>query len=185
SNGRARITFPDTELPGSTLPRMPMPSEITRLDRSHESARAGFRSELGLRAYRPGLVVTCGSPAAPRMTEALLAAPARPQDAEVQVLHIAGAGKGDELRAATEALPDYHVVDYVNGMHRAYAVAALLVARSGAATVSEASVAGVQALYVPLAIGNGEQRLNAAGSVRAGASLMVDNADFSRATVEE
>lgn len=70
-------------------------------------------------------------------------------------------------------------------MHRAYAVADLLVARSGAATVSEASVAGVPALYVPLAIGNGEQRLNAAGSVRAGASLMVDNADFSRATVEE
>src|SRR5699024_8171235 len=68
---------------------------------------------------------------------------------------------------------------------RAYAVADLLVARSGAATVSEASVAGVPALYVPLAIGNGEQRLNAAGSVRAGASLMVDNADFSRATGEE
>jgi len=185
SNGRVGITFPDTELPGSTLVGMPMPSEITGLDRSDESARAGFRAELGLRDDRPVLVVTGGSSGAQRINEAFLDAAAGFQDAEVQVLHITGAGKGDELRAATEALPDYHVVDYVNGMHRAYAVADLLVARSGAATVSEASVAGVPALYVPLAIGNGEQRLNAAGSVRAGASLMVDNADFSRATVEE
>ena len=63
------------------------------------------------------------------------------------------------------------------------AAADLLVARSGAATVSEATVAGVPALYVPLAIGNGEQRLNASGSVSAGASLMVDNAEFSPSTV--
>src|SRR5699024_2458249 len=159
SNGRVGITFPDTDLPGSTLVGMPMPSEITGLDRRDESARAGFRAELGLRDDRPVLVVTGGSSGAQRLNEAFLDAAAGVQDAEVQVLHITGAGKGDELRAATEALPDYHVVDYVNGMHRAYAVADLLVARSGAATVSEASVAGVPALYVPLAIGNGEQRL--------------------------
>src|SRR5690625_1491313 len=72
SNGRVGITFPDTELPGSTLVGMPMPSEITGLDRSDESARAGFRAELGLRDDRPVLVVTGGSSGAQRINEAVL-----------------------------------------------------------------------------------------------------------------
>src|SRR5699024_11406075 len=127
---------------------LPMPRELAGVARRDDPARAAFRPELGLRDDRPVLVVTAGSSGAQRINEAFLDAAAGFQDAEVQVLHITGAGKGDELRAATEALPDYHVVDYVNGMHRAYAVADLLVARSGAATVSEASVAGVPALYV-------------------------------------
>ncbi|WP_209324687.1 UDP-N-acetylglucosamine--N-acetylmuramyl-(pentapeptide) pyrophosphoryl-undecaprenol N-acetylglucosamine transferase [Brevibacterium renqingii] len=185
TDGRVGITFPDTKLRGSTLVGMPMPSEITGLDRGDEAQRADFRADLGLRDDRPVLVVTGGSSGAQKINEAFLDSAARCQEKGVQVLHITGAGKGEALREATRELPDYHVVDYVDGMHRAYAVADLLVARSGAATVSEATVAGVPAVYVPLAIGNGEQRLNAAGSVRAGASLMVDNSDFSRTTVEE
>lgn len=183
--GRVGITFPDTELRNSTLVGMPMPSEITGLDRSDATQRAAFRADLGLRDDRPVLVVTGGSSGAQKINEAFLASASACQDAGVQVLHITGAGKGDALREATANLADYHVVDYVDGMHRAYGVADLLVARSGAATVSEATVAGIPAVYVPLAIGNGEQRLNAAGSVRAGASLMVDNADFTSATVTE
>src|SRR5699024_12191430 len=72
------------ELPGSTLVGMPMPSEITGLDRSDESARAGFRAELGLRDDRPVLVVTGGSSGAQRINEAFLDAAAGFQDAEVQ-----------------------------------------------------------------------------------------------------
>ncbi len=183
--GRVGITFPDTKLRNSTLVGMPMPTEITDLDRSDDAQRAGFRADLGLRDDRPVLVVTGGSSGAQKINEAFLATATACQDAGIQVLHITGAGKGDALRTVAAELPDYHVVDYVDGMHRAYAVADLLVARSGAATVSEATVAGVPALYVPLAIGNGEQRLNASGSVAAGASLMVDNAEFSPSTVVE
>lgn len=183
--GRVGITFPDTQLRNSTLVGMPMPAEITNLDRDDAAQRAAFRADLGLRDDLPVLVVTGGSSGAQRINDAFLAAAPLCQEQGVQVLHITGAGKDDTLRQVAADLPDYHVVDYVNGMHRAYAVADLLVARSGAATVSEATVVGVPALYVPLAIGNGEQRLNAAGSVRAGASQMVDNADFSPTTVSE
>ncbi|TGD09898.1 UDP-N-acetylglucosamine--N-acetylmuramyl-(pentapeptide) pyrophosphoryl-undecaprenol N-acetylglucosamine transferase [Brevibacterium sp. S111] len=183
--GRVGITFPDTQLRNSTLVGMPMPAEITALDRSNADQRAAHRADLGLRDDAPVLVVTGGSSGAQKINAAFLASADACQEAGVQVLHITGAGKGEELRAATAQLPDYHVVDYVDGMHRAYSVADLLVARSGAATVSETTVVGVPALYVPLAIGNGEQRLNAAGSVEAGASLMVDNAEFSAATVTE
>jgi UDP-N-acetylglucosamine--N-acetylmuramyl-(pentapeptide) pyrophosphoryl-undecaprenol N-acetylglucosamine transferase len=44
--------------------------------------------------------------------------------------------------------------------------------------VSELTGLGIPAVYVPLAIGNGEQRRNAQGVVEAGGAHVVDNADF-------
>jgi UDP-N-acetylglucosamine--N-acetylmuramyl-(pentapeptide) pyrophosphoryl-undecaprenol N-acetylglucosamine transferase len=164
---------------------MPMPAEITALDRSDADQRAAHRADLGLRDDAPVLVVTGGSSGAQKINE-----PSSPPPMPARTPASRSSTSPEPAREKPcgrppRQLADYHVVDYVDGMHRAYAVADLLVARSGAATVSETTVAGVPALYVPLAIGNGEQRLNAAGSVRAGASLMVDNADFTAATVTE
>jgi UDP-N-acetylglucosamine--N-acetylmuramyl-(pentapeptide) pyrophosphoryl-undecaprenol N-acetylglucosamine transferase len=63
-------------------------------------------------------------------------------------------------------------------MDQAYAAADLVLARSGAATVSELAALGVPAVFVPLPIGNGEQRLNAAPVVAAGGALLVADADL-------
>ncbi|MCM1012681.1 MULTISPECIES: UDP-N-acetylglucosamine--N-acetylmuramyl-(pentapeptide) pyrophosphoryl-undecaprenol N-acetylglucosamine transferase [unclassified Brevibacterium] len=183
--GRVGVTFPDTTLRNSTLVGMPMPAQISTLDRSDPGVRDAARTALGLRPDLPVLVVTGGSSGAQRINEAFEEAAAACQAAGIQVLHITGAGKGESLRQATAELPDYHVVDYVDGMEKVYAAADLLVARSGAATVAETTVVGVPAIYVPLPIGNGEQRLNAASSAAAGGSQIVDNADFTAATVTD
>ena len=53
-------------------------------------------------------------------------------------------------------------------MDLAYAAADLAICRSGAMTVAEVSAVGLPAVYVPLPIGNGEQRLNALPVVDAG-----------------
>ena len=63
-------------------------------------------------------------------------------------------------------------------MHLAYAVADLVVCRSGAGSVGELAALGMPAVYVPLPVGNGEQRLNAAAVVEAGGGLLVDDADL-------
>ena len=52
-------------------------------------------------------------------------------------------------------------------MDLAIAVADLAVSRSGSATVSELTAAGVPAVFVPYPVGNGEQRFNAADVVAA------------------
>jgi UDP-N-acetylglucosamine--N-acetylmuramyl-(pentapeptide) pyrophosphoryl-undecaprenol N-acetylglucosamine transferase len=62
-------------------------------------------------------------------------------------------------------------------IERAYAVADLVVCRSGANTVCELTAVGLPAAYVPLPVGNGEQRLNAEPVVAAGGGLLVDDAD--------
>ena len=68
-------------------------------------------------------------------------------------------------------------------MELALAVADLVVCRSGAGTVCELAALGIPAVYVPLPIGNGEQRLNAAAVVAAGGGLLVDDADLDPAWV--
>ena len=63
-------------------------------------------------------------------------------------------------------------------MDLAYAAADLVVCRAGAKTVCELTAVGLPAVYVPLPIGNGEQRLNADRVVAAGGGLLVDDAEL-------
>jgi len=63
-------------------------------------------------------------------------------------------------------------------MDLALALANAIVSRAGAATVSEISALGIPAVYVPYAVGNGEQALNAASAVRAGAARLIPDAEF-------
>ena len=76
-------------------------------------------------------------------------------------------------------------VPYLDRMDLAYAAADLAICRSGAMTVAEVSAVGLPAVYVPLPIGNGEQRLNALPVVNAGGGMLVDDADLTPDFVAE
>ena len=64
-------------------------------------------------------------------------------------------------------------------MDDAYAAADMAVCRAGAMTCAELAAVGLPAVYVPLPIGNGEQRHNAAPVVEAGGGILVDDAQLS------
>jgi UDP-N-acetylglucosamine--N-acetylmuramyl-(pentapeptide) pyrophosphoryl-undecaprenol N-acetylglucosamine transferase len=70
------------------------------------------------------------------------------------------------------------VVDYLERMDLAYAAADLALCRAGAVTVAELSAVGLPAAFVPLPIGNGEQRRNALPVIEAGGGLLVEDADL-------
>ena len=61
----------------------------------------------------------------------------------------------------------------------AFPAADLMLCRAGAMTVAELAAVGLPGAFVPLPIGNGEQRLNAQPVVRAGGGLLVDDAELS------
>lgn len=63
-------------------------------------------------------------------------------------------------------------------MSEAYLAADLLIARSGAVTCSEFRTLGRYALFVPLPIGNGEQRLNAIDLVDTGRAIIIEQSEF-------
>jgi UDP-N-acetylglucosamine--N-acetylmuramyl-(pentapeptide) pyrophosphoryl-undecaprenol N-acetylglucosamine transferase len=63
-------------------------------------------------------------------------------------------------------------------MDLALALADLVIARAGSATVSELSGLGIPTVFVPYPVGNGEQAENASETVGAGAALLCLDADF-------
>jgi UDP-N-acetylglucosamine--N-acetylmuramyl-(pentapeptide) pyrophosphoryl-undecaprenol N-acetylglucosamine transferase len=174
------VTFAGTPLPHAVHTGMPLRHQISelRLDggRRSESARARAREVLGLEANRRTLVVIGGSLGAQRLNESFGAASADLRAAGVQVLHASGAGKTVDVAPAGPGDPRYVVREYLDHIEDAYAAADLVVCRSGASTVCELTAVGLPAVYVPLPVGNGEQRLNAEPVVAAGGGLLVDDA---------
>jgi len=84
-------------------------------------------------------------------------------------------GRGNDLPDKRDG---YFPTPYVMSMSSAYLAADLIIARSGAVTCSEFRTLGRYALFVPLPIGNGEQRLNALDLVEAGRAKLVQQSDF-------
>lgn len=169
------VTFPGTPLPRATVTGMPLRREIATLDRAAHRAEGRERFRL---TDAPTVLVTGGSLGAQRLNDAFAAAAADLSAAGVQVLHVTGVGK--EFAPAPVEGPAYVVLPYCDRMDLAYAVADLVVARSGANTVCELTAVGLPAVYVPLPVGNGEQRLNAASAVAAGGGVLVDDGTVTR-----
>ena len=169
------VTFPATPLAGAKLVGMPLRREIVELDLT--SQRDQGMEFFGLEPGHPTVLVTGGSLGALSLNEAFAARVDQLRSAGVQVLHVTGREKGFEVSKAICG-PKYVVVEYVDRMDLAYAVADLVVTRSGAGMVSELTTLGLPAVYVPLPIGNGEQKLNSRAVVEAGGGLVVDNSQF-------
>lgn len=171
---RVATTFESTRLPHATTVGLPLSERIRTLDR--DALRAEALAEFGLDEGRPTLLVFGGSLGAQRINQAFAGAAGDLLAAGVQVLHLTGAGKDVVVAAGEPGAARYVALPYTDRMDLAYALADLAVCRSGAGTVCELAAVGVPAVYVPLPVGNGEQRLNAAGVVAAGGGILVEDA---------
>jgi UDP-N-acetylglucosamine--N-acetylmuramyl-(pentapeptide) pyrophosphoryl-undecaprenol N-acetylglucosamine transferase len=162
---------------------MPLRTAISSLDRA--ARRAEARAAFGLDADRATLLVFGGSQGAASLNRAAVAAADALTAAGVQVLHARGP-KNTDVSGPSPApgSPPYIVVDYLERMDLAYAAADLALCRAGAVTVAELSAVGLPAAFVPLPIGNGEQRRNALPVVEAGGGLLVEDADLSAAWIQ-
>jgi UDP-N-acetylglucosamine--N-acetylmuramyl-(pentapeptide) pyrophosphoryl-undecaprenol N-acetylglucosamine transferase len=171
---------PDTKLRGATYLGMPIRREIADLDRFALGDKA--RAYFGLRPDLPVLLVFGGSQGARSLNRALAGAVDAIRSARVQVLHVTGPkNAGDNLAGDGAPSPDaapYVAVPYVDRMDLAYAAADFALCRAGANTCAELTAVGLPAAYVPLPIGNGEQRLNALPIVQRGGGLLVDDAEL-------
>lgn len=175
-------TFASTSLPHARVIGMPLRREIAQLDRVAQRGRA--LAHFGLDDHHPTLLVTGGSLGAARLNSAFRARAQRLRSVGIQVLHICGLGKEFTVDSGA-AGPPYVVAGYVDRMDLAYAAADLVVARAGANTVCELTAVGLPAVYVPLPIGNGEQRLNAADVVAVGGGVLVDDSSLTSSWIDE
>ncbi|MGZ4505770.1 MAG: undecaprenyldiphospho-muramoylpentapeptide beta-N-acetylglucosaminyltransferase [Blastococcus sp.] len=180
---RVGVTMAGTRLHHAEHVGMPLRRAISSLDRAGRRAEA--RAEFGLDADRPTLLVVGGSQGAASLNRAAVAAADALTASGVQVLHARGPKNTDvTVPARPVGCAPYVVVDYLERMDLAYAAADLVLCRSGAVTVAELSAVGLPAAFVPLPIGNGEQRRNALPVVEAGGGLLVEDADLSPTWIE-
>jgi UDP-N-acetylglucosamine--N-acetylmuramyl-(pentapeptide) pyrophosphoryl-undecaprenol N-acetylglucosamine transferase len=173
---RVLSAVPDSGLRHAEVVGVPVRDAITSLDRA--ALRSKARAHFGFAEDARVLLVFGGSQGAASINRAVAAAAGGLAAAGVAVLHAYGAKNTLELRSPDAGDPPYVAVPYLSRMDLAYAAADLAICRSGAMTVAEVTVVGLPAVYVPLPIGNGEQRLNALPVVKAGGGLVVADADL-------
>jgi UDP-N-acetylglucosamine--N-acetylmuramyl-(pentapeptide) pyrophosphoryl-undecaprenol N-acetylglucosamine transferase len=172
---------PDTQLRNGTYLGIPIRREIAQLDRLALGDKA--RAHFGLRPDLPVLLVTGGSQGARSLNAAVFGAAERLRHAGVQVLHVIGprnsAKASAKKRAGEVGGVPYVTMPYIDRMDLAYAAADFALCRAGAMTCAELTAVGLPAAYVPLPIGNGEQRLNAVPIVQRGGGMLVSDSELS------
>lgn len=123
----------------------PLSTSFLETEVSEQEERAA-RAELGFDPARPLLVVLGGSQGAQALNRFMRTYLHTLLDAQVQVLHQTGPGRGDE--AAAHA-PGYHPVEYVTEMRQALVAATVVLCRGGASTVAEVGALEKPAWFVP------------------------------------
>ncbi|OHU26242.1 undecaprenyldiphospho-muramoylpentapeptide beta-N-acetylglucosaminyltransferase [Mycobacteroides chelonae] len=175
----------DSGLRHAEVVGVPVRGSITALDRT--ALRQEARAHYGFDADALVLLVFGGSQGAVSLNNAVSAAANDLAAAGVSVLHAHGPKNTIELPQGgprdVPGAPKYVALPYLDRMDLAYAAADIAVCRSGAMTVAEVSAVGLPAIYVPLPIGNGEQRLNALPVVEAGGGVIVADRDLTPETL--
>ena len=160
------------KLPNSKFTGMPLRPEIESI--INKPSKQAARTNFGLEPNTPTLLVTGGSLGAKRINDAVVEAKTALIAAGIQVLHVAG--PRSDLEPQVDRI--YHRIGYCDHMQLAIAASDFAISRAGASTVSEFAAVGLPAVYVPYAVGNGEQELNARGLVAAGGGVLVKDSEF-------
>jgi len=161
------------------LTGIPLRSSIQNFDRN--SLATGARKHFDIPQEAVVVLVFGGSQGAVKLNTVMEQCRQAGTFEGVHVIH--AVGMKNEL--PIESSPTYHAVHYLDQMNLAYAAADFVIGRSGAMTVAELTAVGLPACYVPLPIGNGEQKLNAEHVVKAGGAILVSDAEFTAQYVAE
>lgn len=167
---RARCEVTGTPIRRSLARRVP-----------REEALAGF----GLTSGRPTLLVMGGSQGAHGINEAMKAAALEQQLGELQIIHLTGPGDAAGMKAvyAQAGIPA-QVAAFCHEMENAYSAADLVLARSGAASLSEISHFALPSLLIPYPhAAENHQQLNAEIFARAGAATLLKESETTGTTL--
>jgi undecaprenyldiphospho-muramoylpentapeptide beta-N-acetylglucosaminyltransferase len=184
----AAVAFPGTPLRRAVVTGAPVRSEMAALSRRSSDDRRAARRSLGLPEDAAVVGVVGGSLGARRVNEAVLELVSRwSERGGTAVYHVVGSRDFAWAQAAgpKPSALCYRQVEFEEHMATFYAAADVVVCRAGANTVAELAVVGMPAVLVPLPGAPGDhQRANAEVLARAGAAVIVDDAECDGARLE-
>ena len=168
------VAFKSTSLRNAQYVGMPLRKEIEALALNQDKVAA--RLFFGLDPESFTLLVTGGSLGAKKINDVIEQSKEVLIAAGIQILHIVGGSS--ELEPVKQR--GYVRISYCDRMDLAISSADFAVSRAGASTVSEFSAVGLPALYIPYAVGNGEQALNIKDLLAAEGAISLADANFSK-----
>lgn len=136
-------------------------------------ARASAKSILGFSPNDPLVLAFFGSQGSVALNSVIEKSLTTLLSNGGQLIH--GIGK---LNSLPKAQDRYKATAYIEDMATAYLAADLIISRSGAISCSEINALGRYALFIPLPIGNGEQRFNAGSVVAQGRGEVIEQELF-------
>jgi UDP-N-acetylglucosamine--N-acetylmuramyl-(pentapeptide) pyrophosphoryl-undecaprenol N-acetylglucosamine transferase len=150
----------------------------------HSDREAGRRA-LKVKGNDLVLLVFGGSRGARHINTAMLSLYKRLKDVRtLKVVHIAGPLEAEAVRAELKSIDGrqrafWQVHDYIDRMGDVLAAADLVVCRAGATTLAELTALGKASILVPYPFATEDhQTLNAQSMVRAGAAVMISDAEL-------
>jgi len=156
------------------LPLKPAISAALDLAKSDwPAARSSAKAKLGIKSSKPLILIMGGSQGSAAINS-IVASSLSNLLIDFELLHSVG-GK-NQLPPASDG---YQPVSYIQDMATAYLAADLIIGRSGAITCAEVNALGKYAIFIPLAIGNGEQARNADFLIEQGRAEIVPQSEFS------
>ena len=146
-----------------------------------ESDRAAARRRFGVAESTRCLLVVGGSQGARSINECAVAAFAEREGRAFHVIHVAGRRDYTELKPRLASAPHnnrYELLDYEPDLGDCLAASDLVLGRAGG-SIFEVTATGRPAILVPYPHASaGHQATNAAWMERAGAALVIDDADL-------
>lgn len=144
----------------------------------HPPGREEAAARFGLDPAKTTILVTGGSQGAHRLNE-LCAEASAGLPATMQILHIAGASDFDRVMEITKGRENHHVLGFCDQMPSAYAAADLVIARSGASSLTEIAISGHPSILVPYPFAaDDHQTRNAEVFAAAGAATLVQEREL-------
>ena len=145
-----------------------------------ENRLAEAKASFNITGKKPVILIFGGSQGARTLNQSLYASIDKITKAPVDVIWQTGTTFYQTAKVEVELMgaENIRVMEFIYDMNFAYALAGLVVARSGAITLSELSVLGKPAILVPLpSAAENHQAKNAQTFVDAGAALLVTDHD--------
>ena len=156
---------------------MPLKASITSIisqpTSDWKAVRTSAKRTLGFDDALALVLVVGGSQGSQLMNSVIEQSLTSLLEKKIQVMH--SLGKKNALPAAQSG---YQPHSYISDMATAYLAADLIISRSGAVTCSEFEALGKYALFIPLAIGNGEQLPNAQHLADLGRAQVISQKEF-------
>ena len=168
------------------------PVKIKKLDLSEEEKKK-IKTKLGIKENKPVVLVFGGSQGAQSINRSFLEIIVNKKNKDYQIIWAAGPGQYDEIKIKLDEvnmninnIENVKIVTYIYNMEEVMNACDLVVCRSGAMTITEISVVGKPAIFIPYPYATeNHQEYNARVLEKVGAAKIILDKDLNSESLEK